>query len=831
MKGVHTHEANGQDPAFRARISANLPDRQLEAASGARATARPPQSSLALAQVWAGKWGFPIFPLEAGSKDATGCFFLEPFASTVDPKIIQRLWGSPDGAGQYKNIAWRTGKTPASDTILIDVDVKDGRRGVETLLGAARKAGLPIRNDEDGLADLGALTGALVVRTASGGYHFVWSGAGQPDMSQRNALWREEFGADCGIDVRARHGYAVGPGSVTEAGAYRIALEPPGGRLGACPWWVAKRLIPWAQGQRGGLTVSGRNGSAVLRLGGALVGSGWEEATIAEARARIAGPDFEAGIGEGARDNTGFRVAAWLRREMAFDYDLTRALLDEWNERQCSPMLPAADLDRLARQGESSGRAMKGSGNFEVLGAGSAGPAAHAEEVVGREKFQVTEAVMLEWERQMALLRAAGAAGAAGAMRGPANGLDTEHAGALDEENVSWLIENVIAKGKLNVLLGEGGKGKSQLTLAIAAAVTRGLPMGAPLGAAGAEGVQRLAQSPYGAAPERGDVLLIADEDGWRDTVKPRLQSAGALRTSVHRLKSAFRWDKAGGKDKTGGWVIEPFALETDMAALGRWISLNPSVRLIVIDPLNAYFGEKADSYKAADVRRVLRPFKTLAEEAGVAILAIMHPNKRQEGDVASWISGSAAVAQYARLVWALLDDPEDGEWKAAGRHNRRQVLAWAKGNVGASYPQGLRLEVRGHEYMRGDGAMLIRSSHIVPLGPVRKLANDIVKELREEGAKASDGRRSENKGGEKEIAKQVIYDALARAIDCELAVSTLTQIVLSEALFSRRTYFRAKDDLVQAGQLIQHVNEMCVQMIRLADKCKPGMPGQLKFA
>ena len=795
------------------------------------------------ALAWAAR-GFTIFRLTGGKKDAKGIYFLE--TGVTSPDEIARSFP----AGRPHNIGWRTGRTFRGHWVVLDLDVKDGRKGPGTILGAAWKAGVGAVSVEQ----LAAATGAVLVRTPSGGYHLIYDGGVALDYSQSSALWSEEFGADCGVDVRARHGYCVAPGSwVRKAGgalAYYEVVGEPAGAMGALPEWIEDRLLTHERRSRGALEVSGHNGSALSRLNGVLVsGKGrgeWSPEVIEDAKRWVLDPRTKAS--QGGRDNMGYVVGAYLRRSMAFSKPLALELMGIWSEVNCTPSMSEGELSVLLDHAERYARDLLGVSNFDVLRE-AVGAVEGIQEVEGRGWAARMDEGMEEAARAWAEIWAAGRPGGpiAGGLSGtgangrvipradikaapvpdPANGLHTETAEGYDEENVRWLVPNAIAVGKLNVLLGEGGKGKSQLTLAIAAAVTHGLPLGAamPDGGAAAEGLAALASTPLGIAPAPGRVLVIADEDSWRDTIKPRIHSAGARRDMVHHLKGSFRFE--GGK-----WIVaDAFALDRDIEGLRQWLKCNPDTKLLIVDPLNAYFGEKADSFKSADLRRVLSPFAKLADATDIAILAIMHPNKKNEGNVVSWISGAAAIGQMARSVWAQLDDPRDGGWREGGRRNRRQMWCWAKGNVGASHPVGLHFEVLSHDYLRPDGGMFINSSRVVPLGPCDKLADEVAKELREGEAKKHDGRLSENRGGQRAFAEQIITDHLLSRADfgCEDLWEVAQQKVEAEGP-CRATAYNAKTKMIKDGKLVAY--DVVVEgsskrtaMVRLAEKFQNGLP------
>ena len=798
---------------------------------------------------WAAR-GFTVFRLGEGRKDAKGVYFLE--TGVTNPDEIVRSFKP----GTRSNIGWRTGRTFKGHWVVLDLDVKDGRKGPETMLRGAWKAGVGAVSVEQ----LAAATGAVLVRTPSGGYHLIYDGGVALDYSQSSALWSEEFGADCGIDVRARHGYCVAPGSWVRRGdgagkgeiAYYDVVGEPAGAIGALPEWIKDRLLTHAERSRGALEVSGHNGSALLRLNGVLVsgkGQGeWSPEVIEDAKRWVLDPRTKAN--QGGRDNMGYVVGAYLRRNMAFSKPLALELMGIWSEVNCTPSMSEGELSVLLDHAERYARDLLGVSNFDVLQE-AIGAVEGIQEVQGRRAFERRpEDVMtyaglwamqdsgesqfkaeLEWFEKYAKKGGVEQIGmhsipmeapdfkSKPAEPNPAFGLLTENASVEDEENVKWLIPNAIAVGKLNILLGDGGKGKSQLTLAIAAAVTHGLPLGAAIGQG-----ECLKDGPFATAPERGRVLVIADEDDWRDTIKPRIHAAGAARAAVDKLKASFRYE--GGK-----WIVAPFALDKDAAALRTWLKHRPDTKLIIVDPLNAYFGEKADSYKAADVRNVLRHFTPIAAEFGAAILAIMHPTKKNEGNVVNWISGSAAVGQVARSVWALLDDPEDANWQEEGRQSPRLCWVWAKGNTGKSAPTGMRLEIQGYNYMRSDFKMCIESSRAVPLGLCNKTADKIAKELREGDAKKHDGRRSENRGGQKAFAKRIILDhLLARAqFGYEDAWDIIKQKVEAEEIQKTQAY-DARSELIEEGKIlafdiVAENSGKRAGIIRLAERLQNGVP------
>lgn len=217
----------------------------------------------------------------------------------------------------------------------------------------------------------------------------------------------------------------------------------------------------------------------------------------------------------------------------------------------------------------------------------------------------------------------------------------------VQREEVSWLWTNRIPRGKLTIIDGDPGVGKSFLSLAIATAVTCGCGLPGEL-------EQRDPQN----------VLIMSAEDGLADTIRPRLEDMGA---DISRA-IAFR-----------GLIDEkererPLTL-SDLDVIEKAIHEHKPA-LIIIDPIIAFTASK-DTHKANEVRGLLAPLAALAEKHCVAILAIRHLNK---GTAKAAYRGQGSIDFLAACRSAFLagEDPENPAVK---------VLIHAKANLGPKMP------------------------------------------------------------------------------------------------------------------------------------------------
>jgi putative DNA primase/helicase len=228
--------------------------------------------------------------------------------------------------------------------------------------------------------------------------------------------------------------------------------------------------------------------------------------------------------------------------------------------------------------------------------------------------------------------------------------LITHRASDVQPEKLIWVWPGRIPEGKLVLLGGPPGLGKSQLTAFMAATISNGGNWPCNEG-----------------STTVGSVIFMSAEDGIEDTIVPRLMAAGANLDRVHIVASATKPDGTGRKT---------FSLKTDVDLLEVKAKEIRDVRLIIVDPISAYMGG-SDGNGNVETREVLEPLAEMANRLHIAVVAVTHLNKGGGGGnqtALNRFSGSIAFIAAARAAFAVLEDPEDDE---------RRFLLQAKNNLG----------------------------------------------------------------------------------------------------------------------------------------------------
>ena len=225
-------------------------------------------------------------------------------------------------------------------------------------------------------------------------------------------------------------------------------------------------------------------------------------------------------------------------------------------------------------------------------------------------------------------------------------------------EKVRWLWPNHIPLGKLTIFDGDPDEGKSTVTLDLAARLTRG---------------QNMPDTSEAGCPSAG-VVIVSLEDGIADTIRPRLEAAGAALRKV-RIVSTIK--DARGAERTP-------TIPDDLSAIEAAIR-DVKADLLVIDPLVATLGAQTNSYRDQDIRRALAPLVDLAERTGVAVICIRHLNKSGGPNPKYRGGGSIGIIGAARAAFLFADAPgRDGV----------HVVAPIKGNLWRTKPAALEYRI-----------------------------------------------------------------------------------------------------------------------------------------
>ena len=229
----------------------------------------------------------------------------------------------------------------------------------------------------------------------------------------------------------------------------------------------------------------------------------------------------------------------------------------------------------------------------------------------------------------------------------PADGVVIERGSDLRIVPVAWLWRDWLARGKLHLLAGAPGQGKTTIALAFAATVTSG------------------GRWPNGANCKPGNVPIYSGQDDHADTLAPRLLASGADMSRCYFVKGT----RIDGEEQA-------FDPARDMEKLRKCIASMPGgIDLLIVDPIvGAVTG---DSHKNTETRRGLQPLVDLAAECRCALIGITHFQKGGQGtDPSMRVIGSVAFTALARVVMVAAKVQSEDD-------KPLRVLARAKSNIG----------------------------------------------------------------------------------------------------------------------------------------------------
>ena len=206
----------------------------------------------------------------------------------------------------------------------------------------------------------------------------------------------------------------------------------------------------------------------------------------------------------------------------------------------------------------------------------------------------------------------------------------------VEVEKIDWLLYPFIPFGKVTIVQGDPGEGKTTMVLQIIAKLTKGeavLPSGSDEPALEAKTVDL----------EPVNVIYQTAEDGLGDTIKPRLLSAGADCSRVMVID-----------DNDQALTMMDARLEEAI--------IKTKARLVVLDPIQGFLGAAVDMHRANEIRPLMKRVAVLAEKYHCAIILIGHMNKNSNGKSSYRGLGSIdfqAAARSVLIVGRIKDEPE----------------------------------------------------------------------------------------------------------------------------------------------------------------------------
>ncbi|WP_160255660.1 AAA family ATPase [Acinetobacter indicus] len=309
----------------------------------------------------------------------------------------------------------------------------------------------------------------------------------------------------------------------------------------------------------------------------------------------------------------------------------------------------------------------------------------------------------------------------------------------ITAQAINWLWAGWLPLGKLTILAGAGGCGKTNLLLALISTITNKgtFPDGSK-------------------CADTGRVLIYSTEDDPNDTLLPRLIANGADLSKIDFI--AGRINEKGER--------EPFDPTKDLPLLYDYAKQNPDIKLLMIDPIISAVG--GDSNKATDVRRSLQVVVDFAQEFNCAVVGITHFAKGTSGSSpADRIIGSQAFTALARMVWSAAKREDENDC----------ILVRAKSNI-STLDGGIRYQIESETVLEN-----IETTKTAWLGTIEGTAKELLNEAES----------TEGSGSTVDLAKEFLIDLLSPV---EKMPASEVQEEAKNAGYSVASIRRAKDNL-----------------------------------
>jgi putative DNA primase/helicase len=223
----------------------------------------------------------------------------------------------------------------------------------------------------------------------------------------------------------------------------------------------------------------------------------------------------------------------------------------------------------------------------------------------------------------------------------PGRQLTTRSVDQFQHIELEWMWWPFVPQGMVTLIFGEGGVGKSTITLDMAARMSRGRLM------------PDFGGESNSTAP--ASVLILTKEDDVSRIIRPRLEAARADLTRVHMV---------GHRDHNDPAQFSPIQqLDSNLAQLESEIVRLGDVKLVIIDPVTDFSG-KLDLYRDSDIRTLLTPLNRLAARHDLSIIILVHINKKEDQRARYRAMGGVGFINVPRSAVLVTPDPDDAERK-----------------------------------------------------------------------------------------------------------------------------------------------------------------------
>ena len=259
----------------------------------------------------------------------------------------------------------------------------------------------------------------------------------------------------------------------------------------------------------------------------------------------------------------------------------------------------------------------------------------------------------------------------------------------VQSQEIEWLWYPFIPYGKLTIVQGDPGDGKTTLILNVAAKLSKG---------EGLDNDMKLT--------EPMNIIYQTAEDGLADTVKPRLEMAGADCERIVVIDESYK-----------SLSMADERLEEAIIQTGA--------RMLILDPIQAYLGGGMDMNRANEARDMTKRLGALAEKYKCAIILIGHMNKASGNKAAYRGMGSIDFFAVARSVLLV--------GRVEGEPNIRAVVQIKNNLAQFGHPKAFELMESGFKWL-GDYEITADEvlGGIAPKANKLELAKQMLRELAE---------------------------------------------------------------------------------------------------